>query len=104
MEENGTCCETENKECCPSTKTCCTESCEAPISTFDYVGFTDPDRVAASQKLRELCKMVESFLIDLPDFETRTFSDRCISIARSKLEECCMQGIKAIAFHGKKVR
>lgn len=73
-------------------------------STHDYIGKVSDEQQARCDKFRELCRELESFLINSPILNTRSFSDRCIAMARSNLEQCCMYGIKSIVFEGKTVR
>ena len=87
-----------NSECCDN------GTCEC--SPIDFISGENatPEQKANWARIREACKMVEDVLISLPEYKNRSFSDRCISLARTHLEECCQMGIKSVCFEGKTVR
>lgn len=63
-----------------------------------------PEQKKNWDRIRAACKTCEDVLISLPQFGERSFSDRCISLARTHLEECCQWAIKSVCFEGKTVR
>lgn len=74
------------------------------MSTHDYVSDVNEDQKTRCEKTRALFKELEAFVQSQPDNGKRTFSDRCLSIAKTKLEEASMYVIKAIVFEGKEVK
>lgn len=74
------------------------------ISAHEYIGGNYSDNQHANfDHIRMKCKELEQLLLSLPAAGSRTYSDRCISVAKTKLEECCMYAIKAVCFEGKEV-
>lgn len=73
------------------------------MSTHDYVGDITPWQKERCEQSRNLFKALEAFIQSQPENGKRTFSDRCLSITKTKLEEASMYAIKAIVFEGKEV-
>lgn len=74
------------------------------MSTHDYIGKLTPEMQDTCDATREYFRIIENFILALPGIGSRSFSDRCYSLARTKLEEACMFAIKGIVFEGKEVK
>lgn len=98
MNESGSCC----NETSP-----CTNGTVVPddkvYSTHDYIGNVSVEQQKQCDAVRAMCNDLQTLIMSLPCCGTRSFSDRCVNIARTNLEQVCMYTIKAIVFQGKTV-
>lgn len=78
------------------------KECEA-LSRFSYVQNLTETQQAQLADVEMLSKHFDRFLCQLPSAGSRTFSDRCIAMARTHLEDVCTNAKKAICFEGKEV-
>jgi len=78
-------------------------TCNKTYTTFDYIGGFNDEQAAQAEAIRAKCKELNALLTSFPYSGTRSFSDRCLSIAHTRLEEVCMWAIKSICFDGKEV-
>ncbi len=74
------------------------------FSTHEYIGSMDEEQQKRCADLRGVFMELENIIRHQKERGLRTFSDRCLSIALSKLEEASMYTIKAVVFEGKNVR
>lgn len=88
---------------------CCEAPCgecsdEKVYSAHDYIGAVSAEQQARCEEARALFRMVEDFLLRSPAYGSRTYSDRCLAVAKTQLEHACHHTIKSIVFEGKQVR
>lgn len=91
---------------CETTNGCtgeCTGEEIKTYTTFDYVSNFTPDQCATAEAIREKFKELNAMIYNFPFAGSKSFSDRCLSIAHTRLEEACMWAIKAMCFDGKEV-